>query len=150
MNDFLPENSFSPDFAGTPWEMWGPELALWKKFQTTYQHLWISLWFNVRIGSGEEQPDHATETEIQYWRQITQRRIDVLIETDQDIIIVELRCNADKGTFGAAMLYRALWDRENKTEKNLRTMIVTNRMRDDMQKLCRENKIEVIILEEEK
>lgn len=143
MTLFDRKNSLKPDFAGTPEGMWGPEMALWKRFQALHCAEWSRIWFNVRVGPGEMLTAGAGDAEQNYWKTITQRRIDVLVETDQDIIIVEMRCNADKGTFAAAILYRELWREEYEEDKNLRVLIVTNRMRDDMKKLCWKCKIEV-------
>jgi hypothetical protein len=74
----------------------------------------------------------------------TQKRIDVLIETQKSWKIVELRHNATASALGRLIMYRNLWKSDPPDDRPVELMLVTDKYDPDVEAAAKELGIEYI------
>lgn len=115
-----------------------------------YQQWWprvskpvLRTWYDVGVGEGS--PDAITPGDgINYkrmWTRITQKRIDLLAETPNQLWLVELRHAATSNAVGRLLQYLLLWDRDPVIKKPVQLFLVTNFNDPELDDLCRANRI---------
>ncbi len=140
------ERAFPPCWDGTPPAMTIGDHSLWKLFREKYCHEWIRVWYNVRVGLGSPTPTVLGDELADAWRALTQNRIDAVIETETEMMIVEVRRHAGRSAFGGAILYTQLWNADPIGEKKTVPVIVSDFMPEQMLISCQENGIRVYIV----
>lgn len=140
-------DEFEPCRIIKPPAMSAPEVLLWHKFQREHCEDWLRVFYNVRVGKGIPQTEEVPNFILKDWILSTQHRIDALVETKDNIIIVEVRRLAGRAAFGALILYGQLWAKDPQITKPVRLAVVTDYCFGQMLESFKENGIEVYLQE---
>jgi hypothetical protein len=137
---------FLPCKVLTPPGMSSFEIMLWHRFQVKYCEDWSRVFYNVRVGKGSPPPGHYEEEIKEMWLFITMHRIDALVETAGDIILIEVRGSAGRSALGACILYKQLYEQDRVIQKPIRLAVVTNFLNEEMEGIFKNNGIETYIV----
>jgi len=137
---------YPPCYEGIPPGMTKCDLYLWRKFQALHCIGWTQVYFNVRVGKGSPAPESYEENIRDGWMSLTQNRIDALIETHKEVMIVETRRKAGRSAFGGLILYKQLWDKDPKIDKPVSMVIVTDYLTTQMEESFKENGIKIYLV----
>lgn len=132
---------FSPDFGGTPTAIAPHDLAIWRRWYPTVRPPPIELYFNVGVGFGRPAGDDATPNDREYWRTVTQKRIDALLVFPDYVALVELRHDANANSIGRLLTYTTLLRDDNPFRVPVVTYLVTDNYDPDIYQLCRRHRI---------
>lgn len=121
------KDKFQPGFDGIPPGMSKEDLLLWKRYRTEAYKDAVNVYFNVGVGGQTEAPEGTNEEIAKAWLLLTQKRIDVVIETNDAWKIIEIRSIAESGAIGRLFAYRELWNQDPPDKKPTRLILVTDR-----------------------
>ena len=121
------------------------EATLFHYYQSEKCKDWKNVYYNVRVGKGIPlQEDYPSEISRD-WILSTQHRIDALIETQDNVIIVEVRSLAGRTSFGALILYKQLYEKDPIIQLPVKLVIVSDYIYGQMLESFTENGIEVYL-----
>lgn len=89
------------------------DLALWLAWYPTVQATTRQLWFNVRVGPGQDPGPGATDEQKTWWLDLTQARIDAILDTTVGLWLVEVHPASTVGDLTRLIGYRTLLDQDN-------------------------------------
>jgi len=138
--------AYPATYEGRPTRSSKKDAEIWERWLPTIRDKILTMWFDVGLGSGAQAPAYATEKEAEMWLYNTQKRADVLIETQDEVWIVELRDNAQASAVGRLLLYQELLQKDNPIEKRSRMYLVTDRRDDEVAILAETNGITYIVV----
>lgn len=115
-----------PDFRSDPAGMPAGDLALWNIWWPTVLPITRRLWFNVRVGPGQFAGPAATEEQKQWWLDLTQARIDAILDTTTGLWLVEVHPAAGLSDLTRLIGYRALLELDNPFPSQPALVLVTD------------------------
>lgn len=121
------------------------EATLFHYFQKDRCKDWKTIYYNVRVGKGIPLPDSYPAWITRDWMLSTQHRIDALIETQNNVIIVEVRSLAGRASFGALLLYKQLYEKDPAINLPVRLVVVSDYIYGQMLESFQENGIETYL-----
>jgi len=80
------------------------------------------------------------------WLHLKQERIDAVVETDEEIILVEIKDVVRKSAIGQLLHYKRRFEEEYKPDKPIKLMIVAGEDDPEVRKTAEEEGIEVVVL----
>lgn len=110
-----------------------PEASIWTRWRFNLPVGVIRIYANVRVGKGRFAEGEFTENEKLMWLQLTQKRIDLLLEFTDKIWIVELRRIASSGALGRLLMYKRLYAEDPVIPKPVTLALVTDAKDDDVE-----------------
>lgn len=122
------------------------EEELWDRYLAWSPHRFLMLTYDLHLG------DHAPlDPSWEPWLvtlvlATSRLRVDVIGETEKEIIIFEVKERAGMSALGQLMAYEALYREEYRPEKPLRKVVITDRTRSDMGVLLPQFGVEVVIV----
>jgi hypothetical protein len=116
-------------------------IGLWRKWLELYEDRFESFEYNVRIGQGIAAPAGISEEWAKIWQMLTQKRIDVVGERENQTWVIEIEERPGARTFGQVGLYLYLLPRYRKVREVLMGAVVSARMGFDMASAFRGNQI---------
>jgi len=135
---------FIPTWGGYPPHMSSEDLNLWKKYKYKILSEAIAMYFDVGLGGQTEVPEDTTPEMATMWLRNTQKRADVILETIDRWVIIELRENATSAAAGRLLQYRELWKQDPPDDKPVILRLVSSSYDMDLNGLCQTLKIEYI------
>lgn len=141
----LAERSYSHAFKGRPDRMSPEDFAIWQRWFPTFRHNINRMYFDVGLGDGLPAPFNAPPQYAKAWLRNTQKRADAILDTLNDLILIELRFDANANAIGRLMTYQLLYAKDPIFGPITRTMLITNTYYDHMDELCKQVKIEYIV-----
>ncbi len=134
---------YPPTWQGYPPHMSTRDLLIWRNWfpgiARTVQHLF----FDVGLGPGPVIPPRTPAPLAKMWTRLNQKRADVILERDADVVIVELRSMASASAIGRLLLYRQLYLQDPVLGPDIKTWLVTDIIDDPTRALAEEHGIEV-------
>jgi len=127
---------FSPAWSGTPPGMSKRDLEIWQRYKKRDKAKIQRIYYNVRVGTGTRPHHQATPEESLQWILCTMLRIDAIIERTTEILIAEVRPDAGRSAFGAAIMYRHFWHQDQKIEKPARAILITDNITSQVCNCC--------------
>jgi len=106
--------------------MAGEDYELWKRWKPNAIKDAIALYYDVGVGGITDVPEDTTPEMARMWLYNTQKRIDVLIETEKEWKIVELRARASSAALGRIMMYKKLWNDDPPDKRPIKLIIVSD------------------------
>jgi len=104
----------------TPWypNVRETETLIWERFLAKFPDAYDEVAYNVKVGQGAAIPDGTEEIIADDFKQLTQRKIDVMGFKGSAIDIIELKPYAGTGAVGQVkaygVLYKSTYDKEAK------------------------------------
>lgn len=112
------------------------EALLWETFKKKHGEDFNSFQYNFRVGKGVIAPTkHWTQFEEGY-KMLTQKRIDVIAQTDSSIWIIEVRPHAGLSVIGRLLMYRTLFIKEFNPGKEVKLVAITDHATEDSHKVA--------------
>ena len=105
-----------------------------------------NVYYNVRVGGGSTPPETATPEDVLMWLSLTMLRIDAVVETENEVWIIEVRPDAGRSAFGAVMIYLQLWNANPPIKKPAIAVIVTDKVTPQLRSLFELNKIKIFVV----
>lgn len=133
------------------WEGYPPhisqdDLEIWKRYRLKLPPDTIWLRFDVGLGGQIEFPEDTPPEMKKMWTRNTQKRIDVLGETENTWYIIELRHYATASAAGRLLQYHHMWKQDPPDDKNVKLILVSDRFDQDLASLCLSMNIEYIVV----
>lgn len=138
--------AFSPYWERTPPGMSLRDRLLWYSYRALHCHEWTGVYYNVRVGEGTQLPEIIDDDIARAWRESTQLRIDAVVETKDEVLLVEARAFATKEVLGAALTYRQLWSENPPIDKPFRVVVVTDMITPEILRILKLHDVEVEIV----
>jgi hypothetical protein len=136
--------AYPPDWQGRPAGMSKEDYAIWTRYQPTARSAFTDLYFNVRLGWGD-QPVQEDDAKLRdAWYDLNAKRADVVATTTNGPWIIELRHMANANAIGRLLQYRQLWMRDPPLPGAVVLVLVTDRHDPDLIDLGRSMAIQVI------
>jgi hypothetical protein len=103
------------------------DFPIWLRWYPTVKPTALKLYFDVGLGLPDELPQTEDADQLLGWIRNTQKRADAIIERDRDILLVELRYNAQLNAIGRLQGYQLLLNDDNPFGKPIIPILVTNK-----------------------
>lgn len=138
-----------PQFLNT-WNGYPPRMSeedyrIWQRWYPTIQRQVKQMWFDVGLGKPKPIPA-GTSVELAFmWDRNTQKRADVIIETSQEIWLVELRFKAQPNAIGRLLTYLDLLQDENPWLKPILPILVTDQEDPEVRRSAEKRAIRYLI-----
>jgi hypothetical protein len=120
-------NRYEPNFTGYPPRMSAEDFPIWQRWYPTIKDTALALYFDVGLGLPDELPESTDANQLLGWIRNTQKRADAIIERAQDVLLVELRFNAQLNAIGRLQGYKILLQDDNPFRKPIIPVLVTNK-----------------------
>jgi hypothetical protein len=118
---------------------------LWRKFLRYYEDAFESYAYNVHVGEGIQAPAYLTDAEKALWKQLTQKRIDVVAERFRETWIIEIVERPGLAAVGQLMGYVHLGQKYLQTRETVRAGLICARLGHDMAEIFRAQAVPVFL-----
>jgi hypothetical protein len=109
-----------------------PSIELWRKWLELYEDRFDSFEYNVRVGKGINAPAGISEEWARVWKMLTQKRIDVVAERENQTWVIEIEERPGLRTFGQVLGYLHFLPQYHPVREVLIPAIISGRMGFDM------------------
>jgi len=136
--------AFAPGWAGWPPHMSEEDKEIFERGRDIIFKDAVNVFYDVGLGG---QQLMLPETESQYremWRRVTQKRIDVLVETPTEWKIIEIRPHATSTAAGRLLQYKEMWSSDPPDKKPYRLILMTDKADPDLIPVLKSLTIELI------
>ena len=119
---------------------------IWERFILKYAGAYTGVQYDFHVG---EAPPFNTlyDDDADFNQDMLYRlRIDAIGHTDNTIDIIEVKPNAGPSTIGQVQGYKTLYERDEEITKPLRMVIVTDSLKPNMDYLCKQAGVELVIV----
>ncbi len=137
---------YNASWKGNPPGMAPLDYPIWQNFLSRFSPLVRRVYYNVRVGGGSVGPETKNPDDMLMWLSITMLRIDAVIETKNEVWIIEVKPNAGRTAFGAVKIYETLWNADPKIDKPAIPVVVTDTITPQMLAIFELNNIKVVIV----
>ena len=122
------------------------DAAIWSRFLDANPEAFDYCWYDLPVGSGEPVPLETQQNLKEDWLILTKYKCDVIGFKDGKPTIIEVKPRAGLGAVGQVITYDLLYQEyvDGKARPNL--IILTDALRSDMDWLCEEFGIEIIVV----
>lgn len=117
---------------GDPPHMLKPDIPVWYRFLTLYAGPFLKLYYDVSVGGPYYTPKQLKDPMIRMWRGLLVKRIDALVELEDEVWIIEVAANPGLRSTGQLLSYRALWIRDPKILKPEKMILVAATIEKDL------------------
>jgi hypothetical protein len=122
------------------------DAAIWSRFLDKYPDAFDTVIYDVAIGEGNDVPDEAEEYMVKDWKILTKYKCDVVAYKDGVPTVIEIKPRAGLHSIGQIICYQLLYQEYIKEKPEPNMMIVTDEMRKDMDWMCEEHGINLVIV----
>uniref|UniRef100_A0A6H1ZW82 Uncharacterized protein n=1 Tax=viral metagenome TaxID=1070528 RepID=A0A6H1ZW82_9ZZZZ len=113
--------------------MLSEDVAIWNRFLARHKPQYLSVKYDIKVGDGMII-DLSWSNYIQKMaKDLSQKRIDVVAETEETTLIIEVKSFITIGVIGQVLGYVELYKRQFNPSKPLVPMVITNKITPDMQ-----------------
>lgn len=124
--------TFSLDWRGSPPYMLDADVPIWYRFLEKYGAPFLTLYHQVRVGGPFLTPEESLDPLKRDWQYLLQKRIDALVELEDELWIIEVNAEAGQRSIGQLMTYQTLWLRDPKIMKLEKLILVSRTMDSDL------------------
>lgn len=122
------------------------ERPIWARYLASTTEEFLSLVYDLHLGEGAPvDPAFSAGTQA-IIAAVSRKRLDVVGETADSIIIFEVKPRAGMGAMGQLLNYRALYLREKRPRKPVRTVVVCERIEPDVTRTYGQYGIEIALV----
>lgn len=134
------------DWQGQPAHMSPWDFQLWRHYRKRLNDDITAVFYDVGLGGQIINDPYLSDEMKRDWMRLTQKRLDVLLQTPDQWIIIELRRNATSSALGRLLQYKTLWIQESTGHTVPLLRLVTNQPDRDLEYLCSLHDIAYIVL----
>ena len=127
---------FSIDWRGRPPHMLLPDVPVWYRFLTKMRGAFLNLYYDSFLGGPTLTPQEETDAMKRMWRANTAKRTDAIVETEDEVWIIEVASYPGMRAVGQLYTYQALWMEDPKIMKPERKVLVCERLDEDIGAAC--------------
>ena len=122
------------------------ERPIWGRYLASTGEEFLSLVYDLHLGDGAPvQPEWTPGTRAVV-AAVSRKRVDVIGETSDSVIIFEVKPRAGMGAMGQLLTYRELYLREMRPTKPLRMVVVCERVEPDVPRVYGQYGIEIALV----
>lgn len=122
------------------------ERPIWARYLAATSEEFLSLTYDLHLGEGAPiDPALSVGTQA-IIAAVSRKRVDVVGETADSIIIFEVKPRAGMGAMGQLLTYRELYLREVRPMKPIRMMVVCERVEPDVPRVYAQYGIEIALV----
>lgn len=103
-----------------------------------------NVFYDVGLGGATDFPEGTGEELKSMWKSVTQKRIDVLVETADHWKIIEIRPRATSTAAGRLLQYKDMWDQDPPDSRPTKLILLTDAPDPDLPSLLTALNIELI------
>ena len=122
------------------------EGAIWDKFQANLPWKALAVLYDVRLGEGTIVAEGVPEWVKSMAWSLSTKRVDVLIETALEYILVEVKDRGAMSAVGQLLGYLVLFNKQYRPQKRVRLALVCTNVAPDMAPVFTEYGIEVYVV----
>ena len=122
------------------------ESLLYDSLLLAHPLLFDSVDFDVRVGSGQPTHEPILKQAYKDLKDLTKWRLDLVGYNDASVTIVELKTNPRAGVVGQLLCYRFLYSLKFSNSTNIKLLLVTNVLVQDLKTCLDHFRIKYIIL----
>ncbi|MCG2739790.1 MAG: hypothetical protein L6300_06080 [Syntrophaceae bacterium] len=127
---------FSIDWRGNPPHMLKPDVPVWYRFLETWKDEIKALYYDCLLGGPYLTQQEEMDPIKKSWRYSTSKRPDAIIETENEVWIVEVSANPGLRALGQCMAYLALWVEDPKIIKPEKAVLIVETLDTDLGAAC--------------
>jgi len=135
---------FDPLWEGSPPHMSKEDFEIFKRGKALLFQNAVNIYYDVGLGGQTDIPEDTEDSLKSMWNKITQKRIDVLIETADQWHIVEIRPRATSTAAGRLLQYKDMWLADPQDSKPFKLILMTDTPDPDLIPLLKTLNIELV------
>lgn len=109
-----------------------PDFPVWWRFFDIWRHKIKTLYYDCLLGGPFLSPEEELDPIKKSWRYVNSKRPDAVIETEEEVWIVEVSANPGLRALGQLVAYQALWLEDPKIAKLERAVLVVETLDTDL------------------
>ena len=102
------------------------EEALWDRYLTWARYTFLRVTYDLHLGDSAPIDPSWPPWLVDLVKATSRLRVDVIGETDKEIIIFEVKERAGMSALGQLLAYEALYREEYPTSKPIKKVVITN------------------------
>ena len=122
------------------------ERPIWARYLASTTEEFLSLTYDLHLGEGAPVDPVWSEGTKAIVAAVSRKRVDVVGETLDSVIIFEVKPRAGMGAMGQLLTYRELYLREHRPTKPLRMVVVCERVEPDVPGIYGQYGIEIALV----
>jgi len=122
------------------------EEKLWERYLTWCPYVFLHLTYDLHLGDSAPLDPSWEQWLVNLVLATSRKRVDVIGETEKEIIIYELKEYAGMNALGQLLCYEALYREEYKPTKPIRKTVITDRLPPNMEILFPQFNVEIILV----
>ena len=135
------DTRYPPTYSGRPPRMSQEDFPIWERWFPKIRETARGLYFDVGLGLPDQLPESDDANQLLGWIRNTQKRADAIIERDTDVLLVEMRFNAQLNALGRLIGYVQLLKDDNPFSKPIVPILVTNRKDSEVARIAEQLRI---------
>ena len=116
----------------------GEDALVWERFLQTYDTSRMKVEYNVRLGSPAQNIIEDNPALAEMWTELRQKRVDAVVEWEEEIWIVELKPRGSLSALGQALAYKLLYEEQEKPTKPVEPVVICAWLDDDLRRVMGE------------
>ena len=109
-----------------------PDVPVWWRFLETWGHVVEKLWYDCLLGGPFLTPEEERDPIMKSWRYVNSKRPDAVVETKDEVWIIEVSANPGLRAMGQLIAYQALWLEDPKIIKIERPVLIVETLDTDL------------------
>jgi len=122
------------------------EVELWDRYLTWSPHVFTKLTYDLHLGDSTPIDPTWEPWLVDLVMATSRKRVDVIGETDKEILIFEVKEYAGMGALGQLLCYEQLYREEHSPTKPLKKVTITDRLPPSMGVLFKQFNVEVVLV----
>lgn len=111
--------------------MIGEDSDVWSRFIKKFPEYFDTVDYDMRVGKGSDTVPQEELNYVNYWTQLTKKRIDVVGYKNSFVTLLEVKKRASLFTLGQILGYKFLYQRDHNEIPLVRTLIVCSSITPD-------------------
>lgn len=120
------------------------DVALWERFIAAQPDAFDTVDYDVKVGVGRMPMFRQADNIEKGWKDLTQKKIDVVAYKGNDVTIIEVKPNARANALGQIWMYDELYKADFKPEGKVLNMIITNDLDPDTLRVAATGDVTII------
>lgn len=108
---------YSTTWRGNPPHMLVEDVPVWYRFLDAYGEMVENLYYDCLVGGPYYTEQQLKDPMLRMWRANASKRIDALVETKDNVLIIEVAKTPGLRAVGQVQVYRSLWIEDPKIKK---------------------------------